>query len=76
MGHILSYLQNHTVIAIALALGLLIFMCRKPKLFFGMLFLGLLLAGLFHLVMNIGGLGSEKKKDLIHEEEQQSERGN
>lgn len=75
MDGIISFAQNNTVIAVALALGLLFFMYRKPKLFFGMLFLGLLVAGLFHLIMNISGSGSEKKKGLIHEGEQQSDTG-
>jgi hypothetical protein len=51
--------------------GLLFFLVRKPKLFFGLLFLGLLLAGLVYLIMNISGPGSEQKKKMIHEEEEQ-----
>jgi hypothetical protein len=45
MDSIVSFAQNHTVIVIVLALGLLFFMYRKPKLFFGILFLGLFLEG-------------------------------
>jgi hypothetical protein len=68
---IVSFAQNYTVIAIVLVLGLLYFMYRKPKLFFGMLFLGLLLVGLFYLIMSVSGPGKEQKEKLIHEEERQ-----
>jgi len=50
--------------------GVLFFIYRKPKLFFGLLGLGLLLVGLFYLIMSISSQGSEKKKKLTHEEEQ------
>jgi hypothetical protein len=45
-------------------------MYRKPKLFFSILGFGLLLAGLFYLIMTMGGSGSEKKKALTDEEKQ------
>jgi len=71
MNDIISFAQNHTVIVIVLAIGLLIFLYRKPKLFFGMLFLGLLLVGLFYLIMSVSGPGKEEKEKLIQEEENQ-----
>jgi multisubunit Na+/H+ antiporter MnhC subunit len=67
---IVSFAQNNPIIVIVLVLGLLFFMYRKPKLFFSLLGLGLLLAGLLYLIMNIAGSGSEKRKALTHEEEQ------
>jgi hypothetical protein len=48
----------------------LFFMYRKPKLFFSLLGLGLLLVGLLYFIMNMAGSGSEKRKALTHEEEQ------
>jgi len=66
-----SFAQNHVIIVILIMLGLLFFLVRKPKLFFGLLSLGLLLAGLVYLIMNISGPGSEQKKKMIHEEEEQ-----
>jgi hypothetical protein len=71
MNDIVSFAQNHTVIVIVIAIGLLILLYRKPKLFFGMLFAGLLVAGLFYLIMYISSPGKEKKEKLIQEEEQQ-----
>lgn len=70
MDGIVSFAQNNPIIVIVLVLGLLFFMYRKPKLFFSLLGLGLLLAGLFYLIMTMAGSGSEKKKALTHEEEQ------
>jgi ABC-type amino acid transport system permease subunit len=67
---IVSFAQNNPIIVIVLVLGLLFFMYRMPKLFFSLLGLGLLLAGLLYLIMNVADSGSEKKKALTHEEEQ------
>ena len=72
MGSIVSFSQNHTIIAIVLALGLLFFVYRKPKLFFVLLFLGLFLGGLYYMIMSMAGSSSEQKKRLIHENEKQS----
>ncbi len=66
-----SLAQTHTIIAILIALGLIIFMVRKPKLFLSLIGLGLLLAGLIYLILTISGSGSEQKKKMIHEEEKQ-----
>jgi hypothetical protein len=71
MESIVSFAQNHTVIAIVLSLGLLFFIYRKPKLFFGLLFLGLFLAGLYYMIMTMAGSGLEQKKRIIPEEEKQ-----
>jgi hypothetical protein len=71
MNDIVSFAQNHVVIVIVIAIGLLFFLYRKPKLFFGMLFIGLLVAGLFYLIMYVSGPGKEQKEKLIHEEEKQ-----
>jgi hypothetical protein len=71
MNDISSFAQNHTVVVIVIAIGLLILLFRKPKLFFGMIFIGLLVAGLFYLIMSISSPGKEKKEKLIQEEENQ-----
>ena len=71
MNSIVSFVHTNTVIALILALGLLFFMYRKPKLFFTLLFLGLFLVGLYYLITNMASSGSEQKKRLISEEEEQ-----
>jgi hypothetical protein len=73
MDSIVSFAQNHTVIVIVLALGLLFFMYRKPKLFFGILFLGLFLVGLYYMITSMAGSGSEQKKRMIPQEEKESD---
>jgi 4-hydroxybenzoate polyprenyltransferase len=72
MAGIVSFVQNHTVIVIVLALSLLFFIYRKPKLFFALLFLGLFLVGLFYMITSMAGSASEQKKRLMHEDEKQS----
>ncbi|MGQ9645768.1 MAG: hypothetical protein ACUVWO_04420 [Thermodesulfobacteriota bacterium] len=73
IDRIISFAQNNTVIAIVVALGLLYFLYRKPKLFLVLLLLGLLLYGLYTMVMSMGGSGAAQKKKMIQEEEKQSE---
>jgi len=73
MNGIVSFVQNNPIIAVVLAAGVLFFIYRKPKLFFSLLGLGLLVAGLFYLIMSISSQGSEKKKALTHEKEEQSD---
>ncbi len=71
MDSMVSFAQTHTIIIILVVLGLIIFMIRKPKLFFSLVGLGLLLAGLVYLILSLSGSGSEQKKKMIHEEEKQ-----
>jgi len=71
MNDVLSFAQNQPVIIIIiLALVLLYFLYRKPKLFFGILILGALLVGIFYLISNISGPAKEQKRKLIQEEKQ------
>jgi cbb3-type cytochrome oxidase subunit 3 len=73
MDSIVTFAQTHTVIAIIIALGLLIFLYRKPKLFSGLLFLGLFLAVVFYMIMSVAGTSSEQKKRMIYKEEKQTD---
>jgi len=66
-----SLAQTHTIIVILIVLGLIIFLVRKPKLFFSLIGLGLLLTGLVYLILTISGSGSEQKEKMLHEEENQ-----
>ena len=72
MDRIVSFCQDHTVIVIVIALGLLLFMYRKPKMFFVLLFLGLFLAGLFYMIASLAGSGWQQKERLIHRGERES----
>jgi multisubunit Na+/H+ antiporter MnhC subunit len=73
MDGIVSFTQNHAIIAIVIVLGLLYLMVRKPKLFFSIFSIGLVLAGLFYIIMILAGSGSEKKSKLLEEKEEQSD---
>lgn len=73
ISSVVSFAQNNTVIAIILALGLLYFVYRKPKLFFLLLFLGLFLYGLFYMITSMGGSGAAQKKKIIQQEEKQAD---
>jgi len=71
INDVLSFTQNQSVIIIIiLALVLIYFLYRKPKLFFGLLILGALLVGIFYLITSISGPAKEQKKKLIQEEKQ------
>jgi hypothetical protein len=74
MDGIVSFAQNHTVIVIVIALGLLFFIYRKPKLFFVLLFLGLFVAGVFYMISSMAGPALEQKERLIHQDEKQSDK--
>jgi L-asparagine transporter-like permease len=68
---IVSFLQNHIVlIVLVIVLGLILLMVRRPKLFFGLIGFGLLLAVMVYLIMNLSDLGSEQKRKMVNEEEQ------
>lgn len=62
-----------TIIAIVVTLGLIVFMVRKPKLFFGLIGFGLLLAGLIYLILNLSSSSSEQKKKMLREDDTQFE---
>jgi high-affinity Fe2+/Pb2+ permease len=71
MDGIVSLARGNTIIAIVIALGLLLFMYRRPKLFFGILFFVLLMAALFYMIATMAGSGSDQKRRLTGQEEEQ-----
>ncbi len=75
MDTIVSFIQNNTVVAIGIAVILFFLISRKPKLFLGILFLGLFLAVVFYFITSMAGSGSKQKKRLLFQEERQSDTG-
>jgi len=73
VGGIVSFAQSNTIIAILIALILLYLIYRRPKLFFGLLSLVIIVALLFYMIANLAGSGSERKKNLLEKEQTQSE---
>ena len=73
MDGIVSFAQSNTIIAIIIALIFLYLIYRRPKLFFGLLSLVLVLMVLFYIIVNLAGSGSERKKRLMEKEQTQSD---
>ena len=73
MNGMVSYVQSHPVLGIALALCFLFLMFRRPKLFLGVLLLGAFLVGVFYMITNMASSGSQQKKDMLYQEEKQSQ---
>jgi len=65
-----TYIQGHMYIAVALVmiLGLLLF--RKPKIFFTIFFIALLITGVLYLISTLSSTGASQKQKLIKQEEQ------
>ncbi len=72
INNFVSFGDNQTLTVIALALVLLLFLYRKPKLFFASLVLGLFLAGLFYVISSTARFGSEHTKRLLESPEKHS----
>ena len=70
MDSLVFYVQNNTLIAMVIAAGLLFLIYRKPRVFFSILVLGLILAVSYYLITSMAGSGSNQKKRLIHEQKQ------
>ena len=73
MHGIVSFAQSNTIIAIIIALILLYLIYRRPKLFFGLLSLVLIVVLLFYMIANLAGSGSDRKKSLIEKEQTESD---
>ena len=73
MNSIVSSAQSHPIIAIALALCFLFLVYRRPKLYLGVLLLAVILVGVYYMITSMASSGSQKKKNLMFQEEKQSE---
>jgi hypothetical protein len=72
-GSLVSFADGHPMIAIALALCFLFLMYRRPKLFLGVLLLGVFLGGVYYMITNMASSGSQHKEKLLYQEEKHSE---
>ncbi len=73
MDTIIHFIHNNTITAAGIAVIILFLIFRKPKLFFGILFLGVFLAVVYYMIMNVADSGSKQKKELLTEQEKQSD---
>ncbi len=67
MNNLLSFFQDNLVLTIALVCMLLFLLYWKPKLFFAILFLILLLIGIFYVITDVTSSGLSHKKKLLNE---------
>jgi len=74
INSIVSFYGNNPIIAILIALVLIFLIWRKPKFFFSVLFIALLLLGIIHLIISTAGSGKAQKENLLQKEEKQIER--
>ncbi len=63
------YIQEHMYIAIALMMILVLLLIRKPKIFFLIVFISLLLTGVLYLISTLSTTGASHKQRLIQQEE-------
>ncbi len=65
INNIIAFLKDNPILAIVIGIALLFAGYRKPKLFFGVLFIILLLAGVIYLVLSMSSGGVSQKKKLL-----------
>jgi len=70
---IAAFYTGNPIVAVVIALVLLFFIWRKPKLFLFLLFLALLLAGTLYFILQSASIGSSEKEKLLHKDYKQSE---
>jgi hypothetical protein len=68
-----SVATGNPVVAVIIGIIILIIMFRKPKLFFGLLGLGLILAFIWYMIMSMASSGLSQKDKLLHKQEKQLE---
>ncbi len=67
MSAILEFFQNNIIVSIVLGLILLYLLYRSPKLFFIILFITLLLSGIYYVISDVASIGEHQKKKMIQE---------
>ncbi len=68
INSIISFFQANLIIATAFAILLIVLLWRKPKLFFLILFIVLLLSGVLYMILDVSSTGVYHKENLIHKE--------
>jgi hypothetical protein len=70
---VVTYSRDNPIIAIAVGLLLFFLMIRKPKFFFSVFFLALLLAGIFFAIMEMASSGVSQKEKVVEKGRKQIE---
>ena len=66
MSTIIAYFQTHIAIAILTAIVILYLLFRRTKLFFILLLIIAVLAGVFYMISSVSSVGMQQKNILIH----------
>ena len=67
MSGILAFFQNNIIISVVLSLILLYLLYRSPKLFFIILFIAILLSGIYYVISDVASVGRHQKNKMIQE---------
>ena len=70
MNEVVMYLRENPYIAGALGLLFLFLLFTKPKLFFSVVILVGILAGVFYLISSLASTGASQKEKMFYKEEQ------
>jgi len=65
----LNFYQEHLYIVIALGVLFLFLLFRKPKIFFAILSVVLIIAGALYLISTLSSTGTSQKERLLHKED-------
>ena len=60
-----AFCRDNPIITVVVGLFLLFLLYRKPKLFFGLLCLALILAGVLYVIMDVASIGKSQKGQLV-----------
>lgn len=69
-GDIITFFQNSPIAALAAALFILFLAYKKPKMFFTLLLLTLVIIGVFYLITYVSDVGTTHKKTMIKQKDE------
>jgi len=65
-----TFIQEHLYISIALGASLVFLLLRKPRVFFAIVVLTVLLTGVLYIISLVSSIGVEQKQKLLQKDEQ------
>jgi Ca2+/Na+ antiporter len=66
LNRIVIFLQDNPLITLAMTIVLIILLYRKPKIFFTIFFITLLLGVVLYVISIVSSTGVSQKRELIH----------
>ncbi|MEW6002236.1 MAG: hypothetical protein AB1638_06260 [Nitrospirota bacterium] len=71
INSILSLFRENLLITVVIAILLIFLLYRRPKLFFSILIITLIMAGVFYLISNLSSTAVSQKQKLLQKQDQQ-----